>query len=563
MKFTLKHIYILCVAAILVFVNSEVYGSDSKYSRLTVDSLNQISFDNRRIDFDLSYKYAEKALAISDSLDYAEGKAYAYKNMGTAQWSRGYIAKAKDFYYKSLVIYEGLKDSNGIGRLWNNIGLIDITQDDFESAIENFEKSLVYTAAVKDTVMLGTSYLNIGVAYYYLEDYKNAILKYNKSIEYATKAKDSITLANNYAFLGVCNTRLKEYKEAVGYLYKSLKIYKNLNLVRDIAHNYNLLADYYIATKNYKKSIRYAKLAYETSDSITSKANLLEACRNLSLSYSNLGDYKKAFEFQVEATSIYTELTREESRQKLAALTLEYEYDKKIQQIESNQKIEHEKQEANIHSRNMVILIISIVGIFLIIFAIFLYRSNLLKKHKNLQLLAQKDSIDEKNKQLKQMNHKLNELNDTKDKFFSIIAHDLKNPIYSLNSMAQIVSTEYDTIDDHEKKDLIGHISRASAYVYSLLENLLTWSRSQRNQINYSPIEGQPDVILQTTLEGISLVASEKKIDFNYEMEKATVFSDINLLNTVVRNILSNAVKFTPPDGKVNVIGEKRMGAIE
>ncbi len=340
----------------------------------------------------------------------------------------------------------------------------------------------------------------------------------------------------------------------------ALKIYKKLNLKRDLAHNYNLFAVLSINKSSYQDAIKYANLAAEIAETIDSKANQFEAYINLSKSYEAIGDFEKAFDFLAKSNGIHIELTNAEIQQKVADITLKYDYDKKLQEVENQRKIDLAKQKASIDLQNMIIAIISIAVFLLVVLSIFLINSVRTKKKKNELLTEQKKSIDLQNAQLEELNQKLNELNDTKDKFFSIIAHDLKNPIYSLNTMAQIVDSEYETMDETEKKDFIGHISRSSSHVYSLLDNLLTWSRSQRNQIKYLPIEGNIVDFLKTSFDGIEIQVSDKDIEFFLDLENTTIYSDVNLLNTIVRNILSNAIKFTPPKGQIKVSGKVSEG---
>lgn len=523
---------------------------------LKVDILNSISFSQRRINFDTSYTYAKLAYDLADKQGYKSGKAYSLKNMGTVYWSKGNISKAKDFYYQSLRLYKEIADTNGMGRLWNNIGLIDITQEDFESSIQHFIKSIEFAEIVKDSSMIGTSYLNIGVAQYYLKNYAKAISQFRRSMDYAIAVNDSTTLANSFSFIGASFTKMEKYNQALDNLIKALDIYKKLNLVRDIAHSYNLLSDYYNSVSAPKKALSYAKLAFVTADSLNSNANLYEAYKNMSLAYSSMEKYKEAFENQSKANEIFLAISNDETKQKIAAMSVEYEYQNKIREIESKQQVERARQEANIGYRNMIIFAISIVALFLFVFAYFLYSSNKNKKIKNDLLTKQKQSINRQNKQLESMNHKLEDLNNTKDKFFSIIAHDLKNPVYSLNSMAQIVAEEYDTMQETEKREFVGHIHQSSKHLYSLLENLLTWSRSQRNQIEYQPVEADINSVLGVTIHGMRLATDRKNIQLNEKLgRETTVVTDVNLLNTIVRNILSNAIKFTPKGGKIEIGG--------
>lgn len=529
-----------------------------------VDSLNHISFTKRFVDFDASIDYAKRAKSIADSIGYISGQAYAIKNIGTVKWNKGEFAEAKDLYYKSLVLYEELRDTSGISRLWNNIGLISITQDEYNVAIENLKSSIQFSKIVRDTAMLSTAYLNIGICYYYLKEYEAAISYHKKSIYYSLQSNDMLSLANNYSFLGAEYTILKQYKPALENLLKSLDIFEREDATRGMAHVDNLLSEYYLATNDFSKAIKYGEKALKISENIHSLINLFEATNHLSKAWAELSDFKKAYEYQGLAVKYQKELIDEKNKQRIAYITAEYNYEKELDKIEVEKQITYAKQQKDISARNMIIGIISIVAFFLAMFAIFLYRLNRSRQKKNQLLVSQKRSIDEKNVQLEKMNTELNTLNKTKDKFFSIIAHDLKNPIYNLNSIAQIISQDYDTMEDKEKMEYISLMVNSSEHVYSLLENLLTWSRSQRDKIDFMPAEGNLIQILTTTINGAKLSATNKNIKIGVDIKQDhAIFSDFNMLNTIVRNIISNAIKFTPKNGNIEISSHKNNQYVE
>ncbi len=529
-----------------------------------VDSLNHISFTNRFVDFDSSIDDANQAKAIADSIGYISGKAYALKNIGTVKWNKGEFAEAKELYYKSLVLYEELGDTSGIGRLWNNIGLISITQDEYHTAIENIKNSIKFSKIAKDTVMLSTSYLNIGICYYYLKEYETAISYHNKSINYSLQSNDMLSLANNYSFLGAEYTILQQYKLALDNLLQSLDLYEKVDAQRGMAHVYNLLSEYYLATNEFQKAIKYGEKAIVISEKLHSVINLGEATNHLSEAWAKLSNFKKAYEYQSLSVKYQNELVDEKNKQKIAYITAEYNYEKELDKIEAEKQITNAKQQKDISTRNIIIGIISIVAFLLAIFAIFLYRLNRSRQKKNQLLVSQKRSIDEKNEQLEKMNAELNTLNVTKDKFFSIIAHDLKNPIYNLNSIAQIISQDYDTMEDEEKREYITLMVDSSEHVYSLLDNLLTWSRSQRDKIDFLPAEGDLTQVLTTTINGAKLLAKNKNIKTVVNINpEHTIFADFNMLNTIVRNIISNAIKFTPKNGNIEIRSNKNNQYVE
>lgn len=157
-------------------------------------------------------------------------------------------------------------------------------------------------------------------------------------------------------------------------------------------------------------------------------------------------------------------------------------------------------------------------------------------------------------KQINEKTHQLEITNSTKDKFFSIIAHDLKNPLSGFRDISSMLYDNYDVFDEQKRKECILMIKNSSTSVFQLLENLLEWSRSQRGMITYHPEEVNLFFIAHNCVELLTLSAEKKSIALiNSVPIFANVFADSNLLTTVIRNIMSNSIKFTPTGGQIEI----------
>ena len=149
---------------------------------------------------------------------------------------------------------------------------------------------------------------------------------------------------------------------------------------------------------------------------------------------------------------------------------------------------------------------------------------------------------------------KLIELNSQKDKLFSIIAHDLKNPLGSFRQITKLLYDEYDSFDEKERKEFLQMIKESSIQVYELLENLLEWSRLQRNQIIFKPVQINLSELVNRVIELFKISADKKNIRIlNNISSKSKVWEDPNALNTILRNLISNAIKFTPEGGEIEI----------
>lgn len=165
----------------------------------------------------------------------------------------------------------------------------------------------------------------------------------------------------------------------------------------------------------------------------------------------------------------------------------------------------------------------------------------------NEALLQQQDKIATQNKNLA-------ELNGTKDRFFSILAHDIKGPLNSLTAFLSIMTNH---LDDMTKDDILfmsGSLNKSVKNLYSLLENVLSWSRSQMGVIEFKNTNVSVRDILVNNIQLLEITAKNKSIKLSMEVKKdILVRADINSINTVIRNLISNALKFTPANGSVTL----------
>lgn len=170
-----------------------------------------------------------------------------------------------------------------------------------------------------------------------------------------------------------------------------------------------------------------------------------------------------------------------------------------------------------------------------------------------------------KNKELSELNislelkvnertKQLSEIVATKDKFFSIIAHDLKNPFNALMGFSSLLIDNFDDYNDEEKLDLIQTMSDASENAYKLLENLLEWSRSQTGSLKREPEEIRIDTITNDTIAVLENAALNKKISLHTSVsDNLIAFADANMITTVIRNLISNSIKYTLSGGEIKI----------
>ena len=200
------------------------------------------------------------------------------------------------------------------------------------------------------------------------------------------------------------------------------------------------------------------------------------------------------------------------------------------------------------------ILLEVILGSCLIIF-VYIYLLNI---KTNKILTEQNEKIKITNMQLKESEQNLKELVATKDKFFRIISHDLKNPFTSLLSISEMIHENYQLVEEKEKQTGIRKIHESVKHIFSLLENLLTWSRSQTGKIHFNPEEFDLSELISQTVRLYSASADKKEIQLKQTCsQNAIVKADRNMCSSILRNLINNAIKFSNPKTEIRINVEK------
>ncbi|MBI2419368.1 MAG: hypothetical protein HYV28_16015 [Ignavibacteriales bacterium] len=194
-------------------------------------------------------------------------------------------------------------------------------------------------------------------------------------------------------------------------------------------------------------------------------------------------------------------------------------------------------------------LMLLIAGVAVIAGAYYLRVSNLKKMQIKLET-----EVEKRTAELQDSERSLKQVNATKDKFFSIIAHDLRSPFQALISYSNIINTEFDSLPEEEKKGITAHIEYVARSTYDLLENLLKWSFTQTNKMVINPSNIDLFFAVNKVLRISGQSAKIKNISVYTEIPVGlTVYADADMLETIFRNLLGNAIKFTHQGGSVTI----------
>jgi signal transduction histidine kinase len=196
-----------------------------------------------------------------------------------------------------------------------------------------------------------------------------------------------------------------------------------------------------------------------------------------------------------------------------------------------------------------------------ILLSIVLWRTNKTNYRQALIIDTQKQELEQANAELQEQARKLSETNETKDKFFSIIAHDLKSPFNAVMGFSDLLADQlreknYDGIKKH-----VDYVQQSSHLAMDLLNNLMDWARSQTGKMSFQPEHLNMLAIANETMAFFADTTRKKSITIAAHIaDPPTVFADNKMLSSILHNLISNAIKFTPAGGKVLIKSEKRAG---
>ncbi|MDB4335097.1 tetratricopeptide repeat protein, partial [bacterium] len=462
------------------------------------------------------YGQYEKALACCHKALVAVEKeenigvtAYVFLNMGSVYFEIKRVDKALEMYQKSLKLYRSLNDKASVAKCYNNIGDVFLLSGEIQKATENYRYYVGQCKEAKDTVGMIIGYMNIGSALKIGGQYHQAIRH--------------LSIAANF---------LNDYKDP------SLKVEVLMKK-----------AEIYLAIGQYQQAKDYLKQALEIAKLLGEKKHIANCFNTLSSIYEKESDFRTALFYKNEFQAINDSLLNESSIESLARMEAVYKSGEKEQIIE---RLVTEKKSIRDYlvKEKSQRLILVFAASFLFVFTLVLF---LLFRIKHKTGIA-----------LRKKNEELKQLNATKDKFFSILAHDLKSPFNTLMGFSEMLSLHAESQRPDEIIEYSKIIHNSTKKLYSLVETLLQWSRTQIGTTEYNPERLALSLVSNNIISLLRMNAEEKDILIVSKInDKIVGWADKNLFSTVLRNLLSNAIKFSRRASVITVSAEIKGKMIE
>ncbi|MBK7632470.1 MAG: tetratricopeptide repeat-containing sensor histidine kinase [Ignavibacteriales bacterium] len=375
----------------------------------------------------------------------------------------------------------------------------------------------------------------------------------NKAITNSRASGDTKSMIWAYTNLGQIQLSKGNERSAENYFQESLNLARSIDYKLEIIHALTELGKFYNKTKNYSEAEKNLKEAIRLSEELNSLSDLSIINQELASLYYNTGNYKKAYELRLEykfySDSLYV-LTNSE---KIAELQAKHELKQKERETQLLVN-ENELQKKIIGSQKIIALVISVLAIASIIFIWVLLRNrNKILKAKDL-LQIKNEEVENSRVEISKNNDVLAGLNTTKDKFFSIIAHDLRNPIAAFVNISELLEEDFDKLSEADKKDIISQMNVSSKNLIRLLENLLTWARLSNNKIEVYPEKVLLSDVVEAAVHPYLQSAQNKKIKLNVNTPTdVLITTDKFIFQAIIGNLVNNAIKFSNTLSEITV----------
>ncbi len=542
---------------------------------------------------DSAVYYAEKVVSLSKEIGWQENEVLGNKYLGIAYSIKGDFETASGYMQTVLDFYQSQNDSLNIAFSFNNLGTNYLYAGDYlkaaESLIESMKlkEALVSSGTTPAEVDLASTLLNIGIAYESQSDTAQAKTYYLRAIDAGDEAQAPLVAARARSSYGSILSSQKRYEQALLYFRQTESVFEEANDVFALSKTYNNMARAYGELDNATQVISYAQKAINTSQQIGNRrseglgnmylglgyikqnqfrkaitvSNVAKrigeelesldiqqsALKNLHEAHSGLGNHARAYQYLLQFQEIDQQLYDLNRNEQIEELTARYEADKRQMEIDNLSKetqVQSLQLDKAAGQRNLLItLLISAVAI---IGSFIYFYKRLVENRKELSLA----------------NSELERLNSTKDRFFSIISHDLRSHIASFQGSGRLMNHLVKKKDEDKLVAVTRELDKNADNLSQLLDNLLQWSVGQLKGYEPKMESINLKALCDEVIKIFKSKAEEKGVQVMNDLkEDDTVMADRGALAVTLRNLISNGLKFTH-EGEVSIFSKKENGEL-
>ena len=551
------------------------------------------------IDYKKSLNYAKEAVLLAEQINHNRLKLRAHRTLATVYSLGGDFSSALTNETTTLQIALALNDSTEIGLSRNNIGNIyhemgvydeayfyltraynvlkngEVTHEDsilmnivlhnvgrvfkelgqYETALQHLELSQKRSAELGDREGYPYALDEIGDVLLRMGKYDSALIYLQRSLEETRRlikedpesivieleANTLIKIARVYMFLG-------ERDKAMAYFDSTYKVHSVTNNQFGLAAVELGRGTLYLMAGDYTEAEKYFYIALPIAKSINANTLEIRVYRQLATLWEMKGDYQKSLEYFKLYKATNDSIFSAEIHQKLLRGQIQLATESKDEQIEALTKLE-EFRKSEIRKQELIRNILVVVVALTVILLFTVFRSGQRRKKINMLLMNHQQEMKKRSVELEQ-------LNQVKDKFFSIISHDLRSPINALAGILDLV--DKGAIETHELPVALKELRIRFNHTRTLLNNLLDWTLLQMDKMKLKPTRINLSILVDENIELVRSMQS-KNINFTNSISPDVfVFADNNTINLVFRNLISNALKFTNDGGTIEINAEEK-----
>lgn len=533
----------------------------------------------------------EEALEIYKRLNDKKGCGAVLNNIAIIRHNEGDFATAISFYQQSLAIRQEIDDKVGVAACYNNIGNTYSDMGNYSEALYYLFRALRLREQLSPPRFIDNSLTNIANVYYYLGKDDLSLKHALRALEIVKKSPNLDAIISSHVVVGALYHRKKDLTKALSHYEEALRMSIKMGNLHNVGLTYNNIAQVHIERKEFAEAKRCLRIALDISEEsgdqesiainniglglvylkshaldsaihhlllsnkiasvIGSKLHLSESSDLLAQAYEQKQDYKMATRYYKQFISYKDSLFNAEVAQKSNQIGFDFMLDKKQKEIALLEKDKSIQMGLVERSRLLNTSMAVVLGL-IAVFAIGLYISFGKVKKANEITTEQKEEITRQSVELK-------ELNELKDKILSVLSHDLRSPVASLTSIMTLL--DENMISQQEFLELKNGMNNQLSALSLLLDNLLQWSRSQLDGSTKQEKEivSIPGIVHQN-INLLQEWARQKNIQLllNQPTSDVHALADKSQIDIVIRNLVSNAIKFTDRNGNITVTIEDK-----
>lgn len=526
-----------------------VLRSHTKNDTSRVNLLNQVARAYFTIDAPTAARYGTEALRLSDSLHYSQGKIWAWRNLALVENTKGHLDQQMQLTLNALKLAETLGDSYTLGVLNNDVGNIFTELNTPRDALVYLKKSLDIKLKRNEKAEIAKTLNNIGSAYISLKVPDSAMLFLEKAEKLKLELHDHRSLAYTYENMGIVAMLRHRYTDALRYHQLSANYYQEAGNLPGVVKSSLNLAEIQTMQGDLKgadKNLEKARLLNDTLGNAKNEMIYYKIRYELD---SARKDYAAAFESYKEFSKRNIDFFNAEKSRLISRSQEKYESEKKQRENILLKKEQH-MHLATIQQQRVLVLSAAALFLALLLITVMVYRLYKRQQELYLELNNKNREVSMQNRIILEQNATLENLNQVKDKIFSVISHDLRSPLAILEGLLFLLKDE--KIDAAQFRAYTDELWRDVKNTAYMMDNMLQWASNQMKGIGVKADDFDVTLLLNREFELLQTLARQKEVKLTHELNTSImVYADPDMIRLVLRNLINNAIKFTPSGGEV------------